>query len=369
MFRSALLGLIVALILLGGPSAARACSMRRMSIFEQADEAAVIAIGQRLRGKGIRASEVLIGTTRQGVVDIDADPRGACTPAMTRGVDALVFVDVQHGLVAHYQSWIEQPDARLLQALRRYVNAPDDRARRALLVELATSGNDQLASDAAYHLSNRPDLLRGTTDEERGRLIGALSRAHESHLHDLAWVVARLHDVAGAAALVAALDRLGPTDYVEQIAIPLEVLTNHVQPLDRVTGTASEGERFNAWRSRRDLQEVGAAIAGARMESAVSVTHEHWRLWLLRNEALDGDALYRLGFRERGLTMPAPDDPAALAAAVRRGPDGVTRVVAMDRCEQHWGRSLHHFPSYANGTALHFWATMAAACESGVPVR
>jgi hypothetical protein len=145
------------------------------------------------------------------------------------------------------------------------------------------------------------------------------------------------------------------------------VLTNHVQPLDTISGVPTESERFYAWRRRTDLRQVGATIAGGRIQTPTGATREHWRHWLARNESLDGDALYRLGFAERHLTMPAVDDPAALAAAIRSGPDDVSRVVAMDRCEQHWGRALYHFPSYANGVAPHFWATLATACESGRP--
>jgi hypothetical protein len=233
-------------------------------------------------------------------------------------------------------------------------------------VGLATGGTD-LAADAAYYLSDRPGLLRGATDEERQRLVSTIATAHGRLLSSLAWIAARLHAPEAVPVLLAALDRLGATTYVEEIAIPLEVLTNHVQPLDTISGVPTESERFYAWRRRTDLRQVGATIAGGRIQTPTGATREHWRHWLARNESLDGDALYRLGFAERHLTMPAVDDPAALAAAIRSGPDDVSRVVAMDRCEQHWGRALYHFPSYANGVAPHFWATLATACESGRP--
>jgi hypothetical protein len=358
---------IASVVLPIAPSSAHACSMRRVSVFEQADRAAVIAIGRRLRGKGIRATDLLAGTARRGgVVEIEADPRSSCTPRMRGGRDVLVFVDAHRHFVAHYQSWIDRPDAALVAALRRYVGAASDDARRAILVELTTGGTD-LATDAAYHLADRPDLLRRATASERRRLVSAIATADGRLLSSLAWIAARLHDPEAVPVLLSALDRLGPTTYVEEIAIPLEVLTNHLQPTGGVGTGVSEGERFYIWRQRTDLRQVGANIAGGRIQTPTGATREHWRHWLARNESLDGDALYRLGFTERHLVMPATDDPAALAAAIRSGPDDVTRVVALDRCEQHWGRALYHFPSYANGVARHFWATLAAACEAGRP--
>jgi hypothetical protein len=337
--------------------------MRSVTVFEQADRAAVVAIGRRV-GAAFRAREVPKGNAPRGVVRIPTQGRGtSCRPRMRGGRDVLLFTDGRGQLVAHYQSWREHPDAALLDAVRAYLGAGDDGARRQLLAGLA-GATGPLQSEAAHHLVNRPDLLRAVTPRERARLLTAIGHAEDHALSMLAWVAARLHVTEAVPVLIDAMDRLGPTSYVEQIAIPLELLTNHRQPLDGPASTA-EGQRFYEWRMRIDLSHFAASIADRPAPTPTSASVAHWRAWHRQNATQTAQTLYRQGFFERGLTVPPPDDPAALADAVRRGPDSVTRIVALDRCEQHWGVRLYHFPSYATGVADHVWATLADACSAG----
>lgn len=354
---------VLCVLAVADPTPAHACSVTHVGVFGLADQASWVAVGRIVPG-GMKPDEMIAGNLprRRRVLRVRAGhPRNTCTPRMSRTRPGLVFLYADATLVGSYTGYVDNPGPDLLTALRRYLGAPDDAGRRAVLVEYA-SGMGTLAGDAAIRLAERVDLLRSMPPSERARLVAAVATADAPNVPSLALVLARLHAVEAVGPLVA---RAGHVQYVEQVTMPLQLLTNHRQDLGVERG--SEGERWYAWRTALHHDALVARITGRPDVDPAALAIEHWTFWLGRHRATDPDAIALAGFRERGVPVRELVDPRALAAAIRVGPDPLTRTFAWDRCELFWGRRLGPMPFSANGTAAHLWPAIASACETGVP--
>jgi hypothetical protein len=353
-------GVLCCLALADAP-AAHACSVTEIGYFAMADEASWVAVGRIVPG-GMKPDELLAGTLRRRVLRVRAGhPSSTCTPRMRRSRPGLVFLYADATLVGSYTGYVESPGPDLLTALRRYLGATDDAGRRAVLVEYAT-GMGTLAHHAALNLAERVDLLRSMPPSERARLVAAVPTADAANVPSLALVLARLHAIEAVGPLVA---RAGHVRYVEQVTMPLQLLTNHRQELG--VERASESERWYAWRRALDHRSLAARSTGGPQIDSSQVAAEHWARWLDAHRGMNDGAIVAAGFRERGVSVPDLVDPRALASAIRTGPDALTRTFAWDRCELFWSRRLAPMQFSASGTAEHLWPAIASACETGVP--
>jgi hypothetical protein len=332
-------------------------------VFGLADQASWVAVGRIVPG-GMKPDEMIAGALPAGrrVLRVRAGhPRSTCTPRMSRTRPGLVFLYADATLVGSYTGYVDNPGPDLLIALRRYLGAPDDAGRRAVLVDYA-SGMGTLANDAAIRLAERVDLLRSMPPSERARLVAAVATADAPNVPSLALVLARLHAVEAVGPLVA---RAGHVQYVEQVAMPLQLLTNHRQELG--VARARESERWYGWRMALDDGGLVESITGRRVPEPSQVVTQHWTGWLAANRTRDPDDAIAAGFRERSVPLPDLVDPRSLALAIRAGPDSLTRTVAWNRCELFWGRRLAPMPFSSGGTAEHLWPAIAGACETGIP--
>jgi hypothetical protein len=323
---------------------ASACSMRFVSIFEQASQAEVIAIG-RARRDGVAVLQVIKGYPSPGAVLPIVFGNTSCSPRLSPGERVLVFTRGDR-LVAHYQSAVrlsargKQPpriDEATLQAeLAPWIAATTPDAKAQILGRLLQEPQEHLAFDAGFYLAEHPELLAAVTPALRQGLTQALRTRLDRRTMPLSMVLARLHEPAAIPVLI---DLIGSPDHGDSAAGSLEVLTNHHEP--------------------------GYELENALMDEAPAVVQGRWRAWAAARQGVSGEELVRRGFSERGGAIDGSS--AALARAVLTGPDLLTRAVAFEQCERAAGRSLFGFFNYSSGVADEFWATLARACETGRP--
>lgn len=338
---------------LASAAPARACSSRYVGLFERAEAARYVAVTRGL-ANGLRVEESLRGDARSFGVRRDA----ACPPHPRPRERGLVFASTRR--LDAEGDYVVDPTAAQVEAVRAFVAAADDEARRQLLVRHAAGADASLALDAVHLLGMRPALLRAITPEERARLVGSIATADPRlHLGALALVLARLHAVEAVEPLVARLEDRGP---LAEVGLAVQLLTLHREPLAGAPDTESESERWATWRQRqvRALQMPWLEP----VEPPADAIREFWRAWLETHRGFDPAALWTAAFRERGLRAPDRDDPEALARTMTRAPDDVLRTAALDRCEQLVGRPLSPYRYEAGGIPRWLWAERADACRA-----
>lgn len=324
------------------PSNAVACSSRYENVFERAERAATIAVGYAHGPLSARADEVIAGRPLISRRLRLGNRRDICSPSVERG-DVLLFLDRRGRLLSWSGGAENAPPPELIDAVRRYREGP--LAARAVLLQYAARGDgSRLAIDAASALANRPELLVALTDAEREALELAMTRSEGANAIALAAVVARLDRPNAAHAIIDRLERLP----IESSALGtyLEIATTHREQLRGAADHDPPSVRWQAYREQRLRDRFSADVTGERVSEANELVR--FRDWIARHPT------------------PSTLDATSLADVVLSGPDALSRIVAIERCERvHRRRLAASFESYALAAHELDWAVFAEACRTG----
>lgn len=319
------------------PRAVQACAPPETSLFEQLDGARYVAVG-RVTGRSLRAAEVFVGSAR--TARVASQRRAECPVAIQTGRRALFILNGEGDFVADTASYVVDPSDALLTLVRTFAGG-NDAARRAVLIQALVEGAPQ-ADAAALYLVNHPAMIAAVTSEERAQLVAAIRDVPAPRLESYALVLARVHERAAVAPLVA---RVVDTERPERIAMLLEIMTTHRVELGG-HDAPFESDRWVRWRRR-------SAEASDDFDPYAWIMN-YWTAWLARNEPMELSSEAAI--------------PANLAATMRTGTTAMARIVALERCERVRGQSIaENFARWAFGVAPQRWESHAQACEASAP--
>jgi hypothetical protein len=208
-----LLGTIIALTVVAARPA-QACSKRHQSLFELYDLATDVAVAKvgripRARYAGpvrLRVVTPIKGARRATL--IARENNTSCTTGFRAGKTALVFVSADREPTGGEEGYREDASAAMLAAMTAWGAATTADARLAVLVDTATGGDAELATEAAYYLVDRPELIARLRPEQAAALVAA--RGAKQVGPWITMILARQHGPAWRAVVAAGPVPAGP---------------------------------------------------------------------------------------------------------------------------------------------------------------
>lgn len=200
---------VAAVTTLAAPSVARACDKSVETPFDLHDRAAIVAV---VRVDAVPAPrgrhKVQIGRVTLAVESVIRGGRTAtltsrltgstCDAGFRRGKRALVFLDARGDVVGAYDGYLELADDTWPDLLRAW-GASTDASDRAALLARTILGGGRPARDAAWTLTDSPDLLAALDAATVTDLVAHTRRVHVDSMLPVA--LARRHAVGLAAAM------------------------------------------------------------------------------------------------------------------------------------------------------------------------
>ncbi len=242
----------------------------------------------------------------------------------------------------------EPGGAELVDALRQWLGARDDRARTALLVRLgaappAGAGRPATSERALAHLGASPALLAEISAAERAALVGAVPAVQGERAYALSWVLARVRATGSIPAWTGTIGTNNGGSNHRPVQDALELMTNRRDP------AYTPGQDFD----------------GTKAEALRAA----WVAWSARNAGKPSQEVVAIGARERGGRAPLLHDRTSLAVAVRDERDELTRRVALAACEQLVRAPTSLLPTSSDGRYVDWAQAMAVCSVPSVPAR
>lgn len=202
--------LALALATVAAPRPAHACDKMVETPFDLHDRAATVAVVRVTAVPAPRGRhKVQIGRVTLAVERMIRGGRAttltsrltgsSCDAGFRRGKRALVFLDAGGDVVGAYDGYQEIADDTWPELLRRWGASAAPTERAAILAEVITTGRGEPTRDAAWTLTDSPDLLAALDSTQIAALVDATRRTHVDSMLPVA--LARLHATGLAAAM------------------------------------------------------------------------------------------------------------------------------------------------------------------------